>query len=503
MKEIDYPAGHSMDTDWFAVDKNGDIGFFDTGQEGAYPFQVDKEISWAELFWKHTIPITKGLKQLFLDESTLKQLLARCTTDALEKMTSDDYWGDGYILWLNDGKTWEDLYLEEYFAESKEDFALLLSPNVSVFLIDNAYYVQDKIVNAIKNGVVYKACAFTMYPEEGDAERVTVSELGAFVYENENFDRDPYERLCGSGIPLNISLFSGDRSRGIPKFAEIAFSEQKFIQPMAHFSCRSYVYVRPIEDTPQNLVEEGYVRVKLSDEEWAYCLVSPTECRMAKTDLYQCRKCDKMRYDSSYRVHSKLFQDYPPVLLIQDSYHCSRESEDCRLCAWSLLIQNSYHCSRKEELRNDEVLGCLSECLQINKYDYYMSYCIKCYPSTKESLELRFQKCHGHFEVEIDTLQPLLLITLEESAKNLIHQYYQISNLAEAPCLCSVSIKGKTYPLLVVNDMKTAEDKEKLMRYLKSIAGEIKAILGKQRNLPAPKPRVIRIDESSQPVPDQ
>jgi hypothetical protein len=33
----DYPAAHSMDTDWFAVDGEGRVGLFQSGQDGAYP----------------------------------------------------------------------------------------------------------------------------------------------------------------------------------------------------------------------------------------------------------------------------------------------------------------------------------------------------------------------------------------------------------------------------------------------------------------------------------
>ena len=34
---IDCPAAHSMDTIWFAVDADGNIGVFDTGEAGAVP----------------------------------------------------------------------------------------------------------------------------------------------------------------------------------------------------------------------------------------------------------------------------------------------------------------------------------------------------------------------------------------------------------------------------------------------------------------------------------
>jgi hypothetical protein len=33
----DIPAAHSMDTEWFAVDADGHVGLFETGEDGAYP----------------------------------------------------------------------------------------------------------------------------------------------------------------------------------------------------------------------------------------------------------------------------------------------------------------------------------------------------------------------------------------------------------------------------------------------------------------------------------
>ncbi len=35
--ETDFPAAHSTDSCWFAIDKDGRVGFFQTGEAGAYP----------------------------------------------------------------------------------------------------------------------------------------------------------------------------------------------------------------------------------------------------------------------------------------------------------------------------------------------------------------------------------------------------------------------------------------------------------------------------------
>jgi hypothetical protein len=38
--EVDFPAAHSMDTMWFAVDQQGHVAIFDTGENGHAPEQV-------------------------------------------------------------------------------------------------------------------------------------------------------------------------------------------------------------------------------------------------------------------------------------------------------------------------------------------------------------------------------------------------------------------------------------------------------------------------------
>ncbi len=37
MSNEDFPAAHSMDTEWYAVDSEGNVGHFRTGEAGAAP----------------------------------------------------------------------------------------------------------------------------------------------------------------------------------------------------------------------------------------------------------------------------------------------------------------------------------------------------------------------------------------------------------------------------------------------------------------------------------
>ncbi len=50
MKRPDYPAAHSMDTAWFAVDRDGHVAIFETGEAGAVPTEAYLgEGAWGEL----------------------------------------------------------------------------------------------------------------------------------------------------------------------------------------------------------------------------------------------------------------------------------------------------------------------------------------------------------------------------------------------------------------------------------------------------------------------
>jgi len=115
MKTIDFPAGHSMDTDWFAVDKDGNIAIFDSGQEGAVPIEFEKETFSLDLLRTHTELLSHSsvLRKLYLDEKAIENLLHKCSVKILQEIKTGEFAVDGCIVLLNEGKKWEDLQLED------------------------------------------------------------------------------------------------------------------------------------------------------------------------------------------------------------------------------------------------------------------------------------------------------------------------------------------------------------------------------------------------------
>lgn len=58
---LDFPAAHSMDTEWFAINADGNIGAFDSGEGGAVPQLDDSNPSqtiWHDVHYDLFIVIT-------------------------------------------------------------------------------------------------------------------------------------------------------------------------------------------------------------------------------------------------------------------------------------------------------------------------------------------------------------------------------------------------------------------------------------------------------------
>jgi hypothetical protein len=52
MTDSDYPAAHSMDTTWYAVDADGHVGVFDTAENGHAPIWAEGDFSLNRLYWE-------------------------------------------------------------------------------------------------------------------------------------------------------------------------------------------------------------------------------------------------------------------------------------------------------------------------------------------------------------------------------------------------------------------------------------------------------------------
>jgi hypothetical protein len=178
-----------------------------------------------------------------------------------------------------------------------------------------------------------------------------------------------------------------------------------------------------------------------------------------------CREPDKS--GNSHFFKAEFYQDYPSVILLRDRYK-----------------GYEYRPSAESEL----LIDCLSESFAITGYDCYATTCVKCKFDNKTDETMTescfCQHCHTYLNNECAVLQPLLMISIEESVLKLLGKQYVIEGFSQIPCLCRIRIEDKNIPLLCINNVTSENDVIKLKKFLSSVADEVKAILSQPRNLP-------------------
>ncbi|MBQ0004210.1 MAG: hypothetical protein KBT21_11815, partial [Treponema sp.] len=63
----DFPATHSMSTEWFVVDEDGNIALFDFDEEGPVPVQIDESDSFSYME-DLCVPDENGINSLELND---------------------------------------------------------------------------------------------------------------------------------------------------------------------------------------------------------------------------------------------------------------------------------------------------------------------------------------------------------------------------------------------------------------------------------------------------
>ena len=76
--QLDYPASHSIDTYWFAVDKDGRLACICSGEEGTLPADIEKSNDDYEMtddaIFITSEPICDGCRKFILSETDLSRL---------------------------------------------------------------------------------------------------------------------------------------------------------------------------------------------------------------------------------------------------------------------------------------------------------------------------------------------------------------------------------------------------------------------------------------------
>jgi hypothetical protein len=223
--DLDYPASHSMDTSWFAVDADGHVGLFHSGEAGAVPRRATTESYQSSLIAR--------LREVVPAGAVLYDPLGR--TQPGPRGHPLRAWIANYpiLLFLSSLEPVRDLLAAQRAIEvaATQGKAVVL-PRVS----------EEELERLHKLPECRGSCIISFDPEE--PVPASEAQLGLFRYGHltENWISGPYGREVVPAVPLHVDQLPPDlRQRlGELRLDRVRFTEAPYIQPVEHVECESW-----------------------------------------------------------------------------------------------------------------------------------------------------------------------------------------------------------------------------------------------------------------------
>jgi hypothetical protein len=234
--DADFPAAHSMDTTWFAVDRDGHVGCFDSSEPGAVPvaaMQVAREIA-----------VLEEIRQLVPAREAIHDLAGWLVPGPTGK--TDHHWmfdhpdrGDQFLVFIDSAKDAQTLLTDQTTKSclaSDGTALVLMQPSLAL--------IQALHVLSICRGCCY-------HPGSWDTRETTsAARLGLFAYDHlEYVDLNheyvlpaPYGRQMVPQQALHVDQLSPAVRKMLLKvrFSALCFTETPHIQPVEFTACESW-----------------------------------------------------------------------------------------------------------------------------------------------------------------------------------------------------------------------------------------------------------------------
>jgi hypothetical protein len=231
---IDYPAAHSMDTYWFAVDADGNVAMFDTGEGGAVPEDALRSYDYDGLDFLFA-EIAKESEDLMIrvdtpGESILTQLTTVGSIEQLDLSISEDLVYSIILILESDNlipqlgvETIEDGYIVRFAGEK----SIVYVDRMSLANLQKLIIGSQAIIGKLK----YHSADFSL-----------TALCGFFEYEHNNHILTPYDRTHIPQYPLKLTdlpeiLQLKLIAAGIDR---VKFTESELVQPLEHVPCSAW-----------------------------------------------------------------------------------------------------------------------------------------------------------------------------------------------------------------------------------------------------------------------
>lgn len=242
----DFPAAHSMDTYWYAIDADGCIGVFETNEGGAVPKdlpEIENEIDLVDFILKDQTEILRQVQSLRIESviedidteslQDIKDTISRYEELSKSHGQSDNHWEsiENLVLILSTEQAIEDLKLQA-------DLIFRFTDKLIILHIDKCD--REWLKRSIESGVVLGVKEAYLNP----------SWLGLYEY-NGGGDPVPYYRSYLLKEPIYLKDLPPEIADNISfvTLQNIRFSEAELIQPIEYMPCNVWDVKRGWMDT--------------------------------------------------------------------------------------------------------------------------------------------------------------------------------------------------------------------------------------------------------------
>ncbi len=426
----DYPATHSMNTAWFAIDSDGNVAFLQFEDNGPVPNVCQKDLSFYEVICDEmATEKSSEVRDLCYTEEQARNLEIR-----LENRPASDF-VSVTIIKIDTSKTEEFKNYCKLYSNNPAYY--VINEAVGLYIVDFGGWPCESIQQMLDNGIILASQFLEPQYISGDF----------LDYEDYNWEGFPFFCYTQSYDPK--SLIERTNSPTIP-LKESQLSKRAF-----HYALR---FPFSFADTEKFQISEFFISSEYREEIKEYSGVRWTlwnelpvsadsrrlfrECILGQLDCEKCRKCDNINPRGRRWTGNFVSVQYglePTLMAI-----VSPIEQETNSIKW------------------DTIAPIINWVIKINLIGGTARFVGKTYEDNKElyaaRLALRFANCREYFEENIDMIKPYALIMSAET-RLFLSQYYDFSN-----------------GFLVLNDIKYPfflfEDIEKCISELNSLASQ-------------------------------
>ena len=233
----EFPATHSMSTEWFVADQDGNIALFNFGEDGPIPEQIDFGDDCGSLEDIST-PDEDGINSLELtDEQTADMLKRFKPISSLSKDNEYDC-----IVQLKDDET----VRKSFIAAFKKDITCCLSRKERIYLLNWFWDYEASEEEMNKTIDFVKSACIGFYQEYYDSEGLyedTIYPLYCYIQSDASNFEIP-KRTAVPKHPLNVSQIPEEKLKKLIH-VPVKFSECPGLQIAQYVICKSYYHYSP------------------------------------------------------------------------------------------------------------------------------------------------------------------------------------------------------------------------------------------------------------------